>query len=63
MSAPLVAEVGMGRSAGFLMGGTGASPLVGRAYSYPSGGGALSRGVIRCSCVPRRSLGSLFSDG
>ena len=26
-------------------------------------GGALSLGVIRGSCVPRRTLGSLFADG
>ena len=25
--------------------------------------GALFLGVIRCSCVPRRTLGSMFADG
>ena len=39
MSAPLVAEVGMGGLAvGFLMGGADACPLVGGADSNPSGG-------------------------
>ena len=35
----------------FLMGGTSACPLVGRADSYPLVGGALSLGVIRGGCV------------
>ena len=38
MSAPLVAEFGMGLAVGFLMGGTGACPLVDGADSCPSGG-------------------------
>ena len=39
MFAPLVAKVDTGGLAvGFLMGGTGAGPLVGGADSYPSGG-------------------------
>ena len=45
------------------MGGTGASPLVGGADSYPSGGRALSLGEIRCIWVPGGSLGSLRADG
>ena len=40
--------------AGFLMGGTGACPLV---------GGALSQDVITGGFVPGRTLGSLFADG
>ena len=39
---------------GFLMGGTGACPLL---------GGALSLGVIRDKCVPKRTLGSPSADG
>ena len=38
VSASLVAEVGMGLAVGFLMGETGACPLVGGADSYPSDG-------------------------
>ena len=45
------------------MGGTSACPLVGGADSYLSGGGALSLGKIRGSCVPVGSLGSLFIYG
>ena len=48
---------------GFLMGGTGACPLVGGAASYPSGGWVFALGEIRGSCVIRVSLGSLFTDG
>ena len=42
---------------GFLMGGTGAFPLIGGAYSYPSGGWGLSLGEIRGGCVPGRGKG------
>ena len=41
-----------GLAVGFLMGETDACPLVNGADSYPSGGGALSLGGIRGSCVP-----------
>ena len=37
MSAPIVSEVDMGAVEVFLMGKTGACPLVGGTYSYPSG--------------------------
>ena len=46
---------------GFLMGGMGACPLVGRTESYPSGGWALSVGMIRGGSTPWRTLGSLFA--
>ena len=44
------------------MGGTDACPLVGGAYSKPSGG-ALSLDGIRGSCVTGGSLRSLFTEG
>ena len=44
MSAPFVAEVGMGLALGFLMGGADACPLVGGADSNPSGGWGLVSG-------------------
>ena len=48
MSPHFVAEVGtQGLVAGFLMGETGACPLVGGADSYPSGGWGFVSGVIR----------------
>ena len=50
-----------GLVAGFLIGGTGTCPLVGGATYLM--GGALTLGVIRGSCVPGRTLGSLFADG
>ena len=51
---PLWLKLVQGLAVGFLMGGTGACPLV---------GGALSLGVIRGGFVPGRTLGSLFADG
>ena len=55
VSAHFVAEVAMwGLAVGFLMGGTGACPLV---------GGALSLGEIRGGSVPGVSLGSLSTNG
>ena len=55
VSAHFVAEVAMcGLAVGFLMGGTGACPLV---------GGALSLGEIGGGRVPGGSLGILFADG
>ena len=48
---------------GFLMGGTGACPLVGGVIPIPLVGETLSLGEIRCGCEPRVSLGSLFTDG
>ena len=53
----------MGFVLGFLMGGTGACPLVVGAGSYPSVGWALSLCEIRGGCVLGGSLGSLFTDG
>ena len=51
---PLWVKFLKGLVAGFLMGGTGACPLV---------GGALSQDVITGGFVPGRTLGSLFADG
>ena len=44
VSAPPVAEVGMGLGVGFLMGGADGCPLVGGADSNPSGGWGLVTG-------------------
>ena len=47
---PLVGEVGTGACAGFLLRGTGACPLLGRAGLFPLVGSAMSRDVFRGSC-------------
>lgn len=62
---PLWLNLVQGLAAGFLMGGTGACPLVAGADSYPSAGWALSLGEIRGSCVHggEGCLESLFADG
>ena len=52
-----------GLAVGFLMGGTGACPLVGGANFYPFGGWGLDSCEIRGGYVPGVSLGSLFTDG
>ena len=52
-----------GFAAGFLMGGTGACQLVGVADSYPSGGCGFVFHVIRGSCMPGGSLGSMIANG
>ena len=44
-------EVGSGDCAGFLVGGMGACPLVGRPGSFPSGGQGHGKG-----CVYRRTF-------
>ena len=43
---PLVTEVGKGLGVGFLMGGSGACPLVGGADSYPFGGWGFVSGCL-----------------
>ena len=43
---PLVVEVGPGVCADFLVGETGACPLVGGAGSYPSGGQSRVMGYV-----------------
>ena len=60
---PLGVKLIEGLAAGFLMGGIGACLLVVELSLVPLVGGALSLGVISRSCVPRRTLGSLFADG
>ena len=60
---PLVGEVGQGACVGFLVGGTGAYVLVGRAGSSPSGGQCHIRGCVLGVCELSTTLGSLSADG
>ena len=60
MAAPLWVKLIQGLVANFLMGGTGAYPLVGRPVSCPSL--AFSLDVISVICVTGSTVGSLFAD-
>ena len=60
---PLVGEAGLEVCAGFLAGRVSACPQVGGAGCWPSGGQGHSRGMSRCSCGLRKSLGSLSAEG
>lgn len=60
---PPMGEANLGACAGFLVGGTGACPLVARAGFVPLVIRAIPRGVLRGSSTFRKTLGSLWTAG
>ena len=58
----MLGEVDLGACTSFLVGGSGACPVVGGDQSFPSGGQGCVKGAYRGSCVHRKTFSILSAD-